>query len=183
MNAEQRRERVRRFEEVCRERGLARTAQRRQILELVLHRKDHPTADQVYDDARRCLPHISRATVYRVLETLVELGLVAKVSSPGPVVRYDPMTGRHHHLVCTRCDVLIDVEEGRVDAEVSLPAKGTAGFKVQDYSIHYYGLCADCRRRQAASPSRGNAGAQLGRQRQKPAPAKGPPQRKGRRNA
>ena len=66
-------ERLRAFEECCREAGFPLTVQRRVILEAVAQRDDHPTADQIYKTIQAHVPEISRATVYRVLEALVQL--------------------------------------------------------------------------------------------------------------
>ena len=70
------------FESLCRERGLALTVQRRIILENLASRADHPTADQIYEAVKERIRGLSRTTVYRVLETFVQLGVVTKVSNP-----------------------------------------------------------------------------------------------------
>src|SRR5690606_34308177 len=83
MAGETKRNRIEHFERICRERRLPVTVQRRTIFEMILDREDHPTADQVYDQVRRRLPSISRTTVYRILDNLVELGLITKICHPG----------------------------------------------------------------------------------------------------
>src|SRR5512144_2336301 len=95
-------ERVATLERVCRREGVPLTIQRRAVLEALLEHDDHPTADQILADVRGRLPGVSRTTVYRVLETLVGLGLAAKSCHPGSGARFDPETDRHHHLVCLR---------------------------------------------------------------------------------
>ena len=145
MSPDDKQERLQRFEACCRERGLALTVQRRRILELILDRTDHPTADQIYQDVKPHLPGVSRTTVYRVLETFVELGAITKASSLGAATRFDPMTRRHHHLVCLRCDRLIDLEDEALDAAVSPPDARKQSFTIKDFSIHFYGVCAACR--------------------------------------
>jgi Fur family peroxide stress response transcriptional regulator len=133
-----------RLEERCRARGLALTVQRRAIFAAIARRRDHPTADEVYESLRRSLPGVSRTTVYRVLETLVRAGLIAKACHPGAAARYDPLTHRHHHLVCIECEKVIDLEDARLDA-LPLPRVPIAQFEIQDYCIHFRGLCAACR--------------------------------------
>jgi Fur family peroxide stress response transcriptional regulator len=132
------------FEEECRRRGLALTIQRRAVYEELAGRKDHPTADQVYDTLHARLPGLSRTTVYRVLETLVEQGFARKVHHAGAVARFDPMTVRHHHLVCDQCGRLVDLDDVAVPG-VRLPDAGRTGFEIHDYSISFTGLCRDCR--------------------------------------
>jgi Fur family peroxide stress response transcriptional regulator len=99
------------FEAECRKRGLAVTVQRKAVFEAISARRDHPTADQVYDKVRGRIPGLSRTTVYRVLDTLVEAGFLRRVQHAGSVTRFDPMTERHHHLVCEACGRLVDVED------------------------------------------------------------------------
>ncbi len=141
------------LEAACRSEGIPVTVQRRAIYELIAGRTDHPTADQVWDSARTRLPDVSRTTVYRVLDTFVRLGLVVKTPHLGSAVRFDPRTERHHHLVCTACDRVVDVESKRLDG-VSLPDGATHGFEIEDFSVHMRGLCAACRRRRRGRRTR-----------------------------
>ena len=138
------RDRILAFEGECRRRGLALTIQRRAVYEELAERKDHPTADQVYDALQARLPGLSRTTVYRVLETLVGQGLARKVEHTGAAVRFDAMTERHHHLVCERCGRLSDLADALVPS-VPLPDARKTGFRVRDYSISFTGLCKSCR--------------------------------------
>jgi Fur family peroxide stress response transcriptional regulator len=126
-------------------RGVPLTVQRRAVYEALAGRRDHPTADEVYAGVQGKVPGISRTTVYRVLEALVRLGLVGKVSHPGAAVRYDPITERHHHLVCLACDRVEDLDR---EVKVPVPKIGRDGFEISDYSIYFRGLCRDCRKKQ-----------------------------------
>ncbi len=138
-------ERIRQFEQLCRDRGLAVTVQRRFVFEAIVDRADHPTADEVYEVVKGNIPGISRTTVYRTLDTLVEIGVVSKACSPGAATRFDPMTSRHHHLVCLRCEKLIDLADEHLEATVKLPDAQAHSFQIRDFSIHFHGICADCR--------------------------------------
>jgi Fur family peroxide stress response transcriptional regulator len=141
------------LETACRAEGLPVTVQRRAIFELLSGRTDHPTADQVWEAARTRLPGVSRTTVYRVLDTFVRLGLVAKTPHLGSAVRFDPRTERHHHLVCTVCGRVLDVESKRLDA-LPLPDAAALGFEIDDFSVHMRGVCAACRRGRRGRRSR-----------------------------
>jgi len=137
-------EKIARLEAACRARGLPLTVQRRLILEAILVRTDHPTADEVYEQVRAGHAEIARATIYRTLEKLVEFGVIAKAAHPGASIRYDPNLVRHHHLVCQSCNGMVDFEDPGLDA-IPLPAGRVHGFEISDYSIQFRGVCKDCR--------------------------------------
>ncbi|WP_236685586.1 Fur family transcriptional regulator [Geobacter pickeringii] len=132
------------MEERCRESGLAITVQRRVIIEALSERSDHPSADQLYEAVRGRLRGISRTTVYRVLETLVGIGVVQKISNPEAKARFDADTVRHHHLYCSRCQKIQDLSDPALDTIV-LPTAGLGGFAITDFSINFSGLCPACR--------------------------------------
>jgi Fur family transcriptional regulator, peroxide stress response regulator len=135
--------RLEEFEAQCRRRGLAVTIQRRTVFGELAGRRDHPTADQVYEAVRARLPGLSRTTVYRVLETLVDAGLARRVQHAGGTARFDPVSGRHHHLACDACGRLVDLDDRLVPTlRLSEPAR--AGFRIKDYSVSFTGLCPDC---------------------------------------
>jgi Fur family peroxide stress response transcriptional regulator len=138
-------ERLPGFEARCRELGLPLTVQRRVIVEEVLLRRDHPTAEQIYDTIRASVPEISRGTVYRTLESLVQLGAIRRAHHLGPATRFDSNTDRHHHLVCVACNRAIDFEDAQLD-QLPLPSRRRTGFRITDYSIHFTGLCAECQK-------------------------------------
>jgi len=131
------------FEAECRKRGLAVTIQRRTVFEALAGRRDHPTADQVFEAVRDRIPGLSRTTVYRVLDTLVDAGFLRKVHHAGGVARFDPMTDRHHHLVCESCGRLVDLDDAAVPA-LRLPEARGSGFRITDYSVSFLGLCEAC---------------------------------------
>jgi Fe2+ or Zn2+ uptake regulation protein len=143
----EKRERLQRLEMLCRQRGLAMTVQRRRILELILDRKDHPTTDQIYASAKKRLPDISRTTVYRVLNTLVDVGVLTKACSWGPATRFDPVTDRHHHLVCVHCEKLIDIDDNAFRHRVELPDVSALPFEIHDFCIQFTGVCGACRKK------------------------------------
>ena len=99
IGARERRDRLEQLEKLCREAGIPCTIQRRALLEAVLDRDEHPTANQVFEAVRVRNPQISRATVHRNLETLSEMGVITKTCHPGGVARYDARVGPLPSLV------------------------------------------------------------------------------------
>jgi Fur family transcriptional regulator, peroxide stress response regulator len=132
--------------QACRREGLPLTVQRRAVLEGLLGRHDHPTADQLYDEVRSRMPGISRTTVYRVLDTLVKLSLARRVPHPGAAASFEAQTHRHHHLVCNECGTMVDLEDSSLD-NLPLPGGQRRGFIVSDYSVQFRGICLGCARR------------------------------------
>ena len=137
------------FEQRCRERGIPVTSQRRAVYDALCAREDHPTADDLYEELVPKLPGLSRATVYRVLETLVGLGLASRVAHPGAASRFDAETGNHHHLLCSSCGRLIDLE---VTLPIPVPSALPEPFEIQDASIYFRGTCAACREARSPDP-------------------------------
>ncbi len=113
------------------------------IFEEVAGRDNHPTADDVFAAVQERIPGVSRTTVYRVLDTLVDVGAARRVAHPGAAVRYDAKVHRHHHLICSRCGAVRDLEDVSLDALA--PRRRVGGFEVHDYSVHFTGVCAGCR--------------------------------------
>jgi len=134
------------LEQACRERGLPVTVQRRAVVQALAPRDDHPSADELFGAVSRSVPGISRTTVYRVLETLVGLGLASRIAHPGGGARFELRRGRHHHLHCIRCGSLKDFTSPELEA-IKPPSLLAYRFQVEDWSLHVTGLCADCRAR------------------------------------
>jgi Fur family ferric uptake transcriptional regulator len=130
--------------ERLRDRGWRVTAQRRAVAEALQGEHVHLTADEVHRRARLALPEVSLATVYNTLGELVAMGEVTEVRhAPGPS-RYDPNGGvtPHHHLLCTTCGALFDVDP----ADVRTPQLGgdDHDFRVDAVDVLFRGTCATC---------------------------------------
>jgi len=142
------------FKRLCRERGISLTVQRRAVFEVLFEGADHPTADEVHLRVQKKLPGLSKTTVYRVLDTLVELGVIRKTYQPGASAIYDTGTHPHHHLACLSCNKIVDLEEG-VAAIPVLPDASTHGFEISESHVFFRGTCPDCLRKRSASGARG----------------------------
>ena len=131
-----------RFMEACREQKAPVTLQRLAIFRALLESHAHPDADAIHTRLKAAYPTLSLGTVYKTLEMLQSLGLARAVSSPGPTRRFDGNQHPHHHLWCTRCGKLMDVELAPL-AHIALPE--SVGFQVTDVTIQFNGICADCK--------------------------------------
>ena len=111
----------------------------------------HVTAGELYARLRRRAPTIGRATVFRTLETLVEAGVARRLELEGHVYAYVAcQPEHHHHLACTRCGRVEEIDEAYIRPLASRVARDT-GFEIDDARLDFYGRCAACRAREAAS--------------------------------
>lgn len=116
--------------------------QKEVIYNLVASTMSHPTADWVYQKARRKMPRISLGTVYRNLKALSNEGRLLEITTSRGPSRYDANISRHSHLKCVRCEVLVDVPE--TDIDFVPRSSQTRRFKVFEYRVEFLGLCPDC---------------------------------------
>ncbi len=128
----------------CRAAGMNVTPQRLAIYRALLKSEDHPTPEQLFARVRKELPSLSLATVYKVLYVLKQLGLVDEVSTISEAKRFDANHLSHHHLVCVRCDKVIDYYDRGFDA-LPLP-RHLPGFEAQSLMVQINGLCQACAR-------------------------------------
>jgi Fe2+ or Zn2+ uptake regulation protein len=133
------------------------TGQRQCIFRLLQGDDAHPSADAVYEAARREIETISLKTVYQTLNELAQLGEISALDLGTGTVRFDPnVESSHHHLVCRACGKVRDLD---VDyAGVVVPPGLERGFAVDSAEVVFRGLCEDCRAPGSALPTRGNEG-------------------------
>ena len=122
------------------------TAQRVIILEALRNSAHTVTAQDLFERLRRKHPYLGRATVFRNLDALVEVGLAQRFERAGHVYAYAGCSPEHHHhLVCSRCDQAIEVDEAVV-APLVQQLDDRYGFSVEHSALDFYGVCAGCRR-------------------------------------
>ena len=119
------------------------TAQRWAVLEFLVRRPVHATAEQVCRAVNRTVPRASRATVYNSLRSLARAGLVREVVAEGQAARFDARLRRHHHFICERCGAVEDI--AWFDLPPAAGKKALRGRAVHDYEIVFRGACARCR--------------------------------------
>jgi len=127
------------------------TPQRLAVYRALLEAADHPGPEALWERIRPEMPSLSLATVYKTLETLVGLGLVAEVACASEVKRFDANRDPHQHLVCTRCGRIDDHRDPRL--ERIAPPENLHGFVPKAVEVQILGLCADCAARSTAGAS------------------------------
>ena len=132
------------FRDLAAKHGLAVTHQRQVVYEAVIASPKHHSPEDIYAAVRRRIPSISLATVYRNLRLFVECGLLREVSPHASNLRVDGNLKPHHHLVCSRCKSVRDIEGEFIDFN-RLSPQLPDGFDLTQPLIEVFGLCRRCR--------------------------------------
>ncbi|WP_400997184.1 Fur family transcriptional regulator [Agromyces sp. GXQ0307] len=128
-----------------RDAGLKVTAPRLAVLDAVVGH-GHLDAEAVHARVTDTLPGTSLQSIYNVLGALTEAGLLRRIEPAESPALYESRTGdNHHHVVCTRCRAVADVDCVVGHAPCLAPSD-TNGFTIQTAEVTFWGLCADCRR-------------------------------------
>lgn len=131
--------------ERIRARGWRVTPQRRAIAGAFVGDHVHLTAQEIHERAVATLPEVSLATVYNTLNELVAAGEIAEVDFLSGPCRYDPNVGPepHHHVLCTTCGQLFDVQPWGID-ELALPPRQRHGIDLDGVRVLFHGTCRNC---------------------------------------
>jgi Fe2+ or Zn2+ uptake regulation protein len=125
-----------------RSRGMRVTPQRLAVHSALHDLGRHSTAEEVLDRVHGTVPGVSLPTVYAALELLTDLGLALRVHA-GRAVRFDPRSEAHHHLVCTACGAVTDLDAA-VELGPALERARELGAQTSGAEVVVRGLCADC---------------------------------------
>lgn len=120
------------------------THQREIILQELRASRQHLTADELYERVKKRLPRISLATVYRNLEILTQVGIIAKREVSGRQKRFDSDRSEHDHIFCIQCHRLDNLDLNR-DKLGGLPTRLIKGYTVTGYRLEFSGICRECR--------------------------------------
>src|SRR5580658_1517167 len=134
------------FRLLCETAGIAVTHQRQVVYQVLKSMHGHPSPEEVYARVRIRIPSISLATVYKTIHLFIESGVFHEVSLHHGSLRVETNGRPHHHLVCTECKSIsdIDAEELGIGAQAQ---KLPGGFLAQRYAVDVLGLCVDCQKR------------------------------------
>ena len=131
------------LEQLCADKGLRITEQRRVIAKVLSESDDHPDVEMLHERANKIDPGISIATVYRTVRLFEEAGILDRHEFGDGRARYEAAPEAHH-------DHLIDVESGKVvefvDPELEALQKQIAeklGYRLVDHRMELYGVRLD----------------------------------------
>lgn len=133
------------MKEALRKKGVPLTPQRLMILSVLEGSHDHVSAEDVFREVQKSYPYLNVSTVYRTLDLLKELDLVTVTDMGGGILRYHTaVDSGHHHLICHRCGVTIELEDSALEP-VRQSIDAAYGFEAQMHHFAIWGLCRDCR--------------------------------------
>lgn len=121
--------------------------QRQLIYNFLMSRKDHPTADVVYQNVRQEHPNISLGTVYRNLTLLTERGEIQRLQLGDGVDRFDADTSQHCHFFCSKCGGVTDLQIDCLDnlfTQVRQDFKERFEGRIDKQTTCFYGICGKC---------------------------------------
>jgi Fur family peroxide stress response transcriptional regulator len=137
-------ERLEKLVSTLRESGYRLTPQRLAVLRILADSAGHPSVEEIYERVRQQHPMMSRATVYKTVETLKEMGQVLELEFSSASNRYDGrMPEPHPHLICRTCGRIEDLELPALMREATEVAERT-GYELLGHRLDFYGLCPAC---------------------------------------
>jgi Fur family ferric uptake transcriptional regulator/Fur family peroxide stress response transcriptional regulator len=117
------------------------TRQKAVVFQVVRDSSDHPTAEVVYERAKKELPSISLGTVYRILKELVSEGKIKEIVV-NKQSHFDRRTDFHHHFICKKCGKIEDIETPL--CRYTCKKVEQKGYVVEEIEYKFYGLCSKC---------------------------------------
>jgi Fur family ferric uptake transcriptional regulator len=128
------------------------TRPRRALAELIEARNGAFSAADLVADARERRLGIGRATIFRAIELLEEIGALERIDLPTGEHAYVPCgPTHHHHVVCRRCSRSVEIGDLGLGALAREIARQT-GYQIDEHRFELFGLCPDCQRAPAPAP-------------------------------
>jgi len=131
--------------ERLREAGLKATGPRLAILGAVEANRDHPSAEEIYQQLAQHNPSLSLSTVYTTLAAFIRSGLVRKLPEVDGRLRVDGVDKPHDHAICRGCGTIFDIDRGLV-ATSETPEQLPGGLAVLEVRVEYDVVCESCQK-------------------------------------
>lgn len=135
------------FQEYLKDKGLKLTSERKEILKKVFSIHDHFDAEDLLFMLKKEGKEVSRASVYRTLNLLVDSSLVEKVDFGEGKAYYEHVFGHYHHdhLVCLDCGKVVQFEDPVIERRQEEICKDH-GFQLDYHTLNIFGRCKECRK-------------------------------------
>ena len=110
------------------------------VMEYLMEEKNHPTAEQIYNELKKELPTLSKATIYNSINAFTDGGVVKTIMGEGKEAHYDVDVEPHGHFICEGCGCCYDFGL----SNESLQFKELDGFIVKNKEVYLRGICKKC---------------------------------------
>ncbi|MFN6964021.1 MAG: Fur family transcriptional regulator [Pyrinomonadaceae bacterium] len=142
------------FQEHIQKAGLRRTTQRELIMDIFLRTEEHLTSEDLYWLVQKVDPSVGHTTVYRTLKLLTDAGLAREVRFGDNKTYYEHHYNHEHHdhMICTQCGKVIEFYSAELEAMQDQIADNF-GFNTTHHSLRLWGVCKECRRKEADTPT------------------------------
>lgn len=136
---------IKKFKEALKSESLRLTSQRLAILEDILGSKEHRECDHIYASLQSKSIRVSRATIYRTLDILENIGFVRKMDVGDGRLRYENKLsqGHHDHMICVECGRIIEFMDEAIEKRQEALAKKHK-FHLLRHIHQLFGICSDC---------------------------------------
>ena len=124
--------------------GYKLTSSRLAVIEVLETHPEHLDHSQILTAGKKIYPQLSRATVYRTMELLVELNLFRPLYLSEPTQRFISTSKGHHHLVCSKCGAIIEFENCHAD-QLSRELAEMYNFEIRSHLLEFQGICEKCK--------------------------------------
>ena len=114
-----------------------------QILEMINNSSGHLTAQEAFLLAKKKKIDVSLASTYRILNKLVDQGLISKFVIPGKYDVFDKTVANHEHLICDRCGRVIDIDVKGIKGYIEQATKR----KIDKYDLCIHYVCDECKKK------------------------------------
>lgn len=131
--------------DIIKQKGLKNTKQREIVLETVISSKEHLGAEDIYKKITKKYPdeNIGIATVYKALKFLEEVELINSITIEGTKQFETNFKGHHDHLVCLKCNKIVEFLSETIEQEQEKIAKDN-DFTLLSHTMYLYGYCNNC---------------------------------------
>ena len=133
------------FEKFLKGKQLKFTKERQLVLKEIFDRHDHFDAEQLIHDLQAKKVRVSRATIYRTLDLLLEAQLIASIDLGDRGRYFEHIYGHHHHdhMICVQCRKIIEFTNDDIERLQDEECE-KVGFKLISHRLELKGVCSDC---------------------------------------
>jgi Fur family peroxide stress response transcriptional regulator len=117
------------------EKNIKPSYQRIKVIEYLTAKRNHPTADEIFNELVIEIPTLSKATIYNTLNLLVEAKLARAVTIKENETRYDAKVANHGHFKCDLCGTIYDFPTNIDDLSTD---------SLKEFNVYFNGICPKC---------------------------------------